>query len=146
MRVGRGSAYAERPGSAGILVRKMRPGRLARSLSKRKFLARGLPTPLAAKRAALARRVELTCALCGRVAAYIDEDPIGARFHDYPDLRLVARSVVRSRNITRRHIQSVACPEHGRLQAKWKDLLPAAAAARDGEVRSLRLWPTSPAT
>ena len=120
----------------------MRPGRLARSLSKRASLARGLPSIVAAQPGARARRVELTCASCGRVAAHVDEDPVGRFFHDYPDLQLV----VRSRNITRRHLRSVTCPEHGRLKATWQDVLPAAVAARDGQVRSQRLRPVSPAT
>jgi hypothetical protein len=97
---------------------------------------------LAAKPDAPARRVRLACASCGRVAAVVDEDRAGARFRDYPGLRLV----VRSRNITRRHLQSVRCPEHGRLKARWRAVLPAAAAARDGQVRRLRLRPVSPAT
>jgi len=120
----------------------MRPGRLARSLSERLSLARGLPSTLAAQPVAWARRVELVCASCSRMAAYVDEDPAGRRFHSHPDLRLV----IRSRHITRRHLQSVACPEHGRLKATWKAVLPAAIAARDGRVRSLRLWPFRPAT
>jgi hypothetical protein len=114
----------------------MRPGRLARSLSKRASTARGLPSMLAARPRAW-RRVKLTCASCGRVAAYVDEDPVGRSFRNYRDLRLV----VRSRNITRRHLQSVTCPEHGRLKATWKTVLPAAVAARDGRVRSLQLRP-----
>jgi len=32
------------------------------------------------------------------------------------------------------------------LEATWKAVLPAAIAARDGRVRSLRLWPSRPAT
>jgi len=40
----------------------------------------------------------------------------------------------------------VACPEHGQLKATWKDVIPAAIAARDGQVRNLRLWPFRPAT
>lgn len=127
---------------AGILVKNMRPGQLARSLSNRASLARSLPSILAAQQGAWARRVRLTCVCCGRVAAYVDEDPVGRFFHNYPDLRLV----VRSRRITRRHLQSVVCPEHGRLKATWKAVLPAAAAARDGQVRSLELWPVSPDT
>jgi hypothetical protein len=125
----------------GILVETMRPGQLARSLSKRASLARGLPSILAAQPVVRARRVELVCASCGRVAAHVDEDPVGRFFHNYPDLRLV----VRSRKMTRRHLKSVTCPEHGRLKATWKAVLPAAAAARDGQVRSQRLWPVSPA-
>jgi hypothetical protein len=120
----------------------MRPGRLARSLSKGASLARGLPSILAAQPDARARRVKLVCASCGRVAAHVDEDPAGRFFHDYPDLQLV----VRSTNITRRHLRSVTCPEHGRLEATWKAVLPAAVAARDGRVRSQRLRPASPAT
>jgi hypothetical protein len=55
--------------------------------------------------------------------------------HGPTDLRLV----VKSRKITRRHLQSVACPEHGRLKATWEAVLPAAVAARDGRVRRLQL-------
>lgn len=122
----------------------MRPGSLARILSRKKAQARDLPSMLAAKpnAPAKARRVRLTCASCGRVAALVDEDPAGARFRDYPGLRLA----VRSGNITRRHLQSVVCPEHGRLHARQAVVLPAAAAARDGRVRTLRLPPVSPAT
>jgi hypothetical protein len=127
---------------AGYVVKTMWPGRLARSLSNRASLARGLPSILAAPPIAWVRRVELTCASCGRVAAYVDEDPAGRFFRNYPDLRLV----VRSRTITRRHLQSVACPEHGRLEVTWKAVLPAAVEARDGQVRSLQLWPVSPAS
>ena len=89
-----------------------------------------------------ARRVELACASCGRVAAFVDEDPGGARFRKYPGLRLV----VRSGKFTRRHFQSVWCPEHGRLNARQAAVLPAAAAARDGRVRTLRLPPVTSAT
>lgn len=124
-----------------LLVRIMRPGRLARGLSKRASLARGVPSMLAAQPVASARRVKVTCASCGRVAAYVDEDPAGLCFRG-PDLRLV----VRSGNITRRHLQSLACSEHGRLKATWKAVLPAAVAARDGRVRKLQLWPVGPAS
>jgi len=122
----------------------MWPGRLARSLSRRPWHARSLPSMRDAKpdAPAGARRVKLACASCGRVAAVVAEDPAGIRFRDHPGLRLV----VRSRNITRRHLQSVRCPEHGRLKARWTAVLPAAAAARDGRVRRLRLRPASPAT
>ena len=94
------------------------------------------------------RRVKLACGSCGhgsrpRIVTMIDEHPSGTRFPDYPGLRLVARSG----NVTRRHLQAVSCPEHGRLRAQWTDVLPAAAAAaRDGRVRTLRLRQVSPAT
>ena len=119
----------------------MRPGSLARTLSAKKARARRLPSILAAAQPndpEPARRVKLACASCGRVAAFVDEDRAGARFRDYPGLRLV----VRSGKFTRRHLQSVRCPEHGRLNAKQAAVLAAAAAARDGRVRTLRLLPT----
>ena len=119
----------------------MRPGSLARTLSAKKARARRLPSILAAADPIdpeAARRVKLACASCGRVAAFVDEDRAGARFRDYPGLRLV----VRSGKFTRRHLQSVRCPEHGRLNAKQAAVLAAAAAARDGRVRTLRLLPT----
>ena len=119
----------------------MRPGRLARSLSKRASVARDLPSILAARPGVRARRVALTCASCGRVAAHVDEDPAGRFFRNYPDLRLV----VRSRKLTRRHLQSVTCPVHGRLKVTWTAVLPAAALASDGRVRSLQLQPAGPA-
>ncbi len=53
----------------------MWPGWLARSLSRRPWLARSLPSMLDAP--AGARRVKLACASCGRVAAVVDEDPAG---------------------------------------------------------------------
>jgi hypothetical protein len=86
-----------------------------------------------------ARRVKLACASCGRVAAFVDEDPAGARFRGYPGLRLV----VRSGKFTRRHLRSVRCPEHGWLKAGQTAVLPAVAAARDGRVRTVRLQPAA---
>jgi hypothetical protein len=97
---------------------------------------------LAARPSVRARRVKLACRSCGRVAAFVDEDPAGTRFEGYPGLRLL----VRSRSITRRNLHSVSCPEHGRLLASWTAVLPAAIAARDGRMRRLRLRPTSSAT
>ena len=94
---------------------------------------------LAAKPSIRARRVKLACRLCGRVAAFVDEDPAGTRFERYRGLRLV----VRSPNTTRRNLQSVSCPLHGRLLASWTAVLPAAIAARDGRVRRLPLRPVS---
>jgi hypothetical protein len=85
--------------------------------------------------------VKLACRTCGRVAAVVDEDPAGISSRDYPGLRLM----VRSGKITRRHLQAVSCPVHGRLDAHWRTVRPAAAAARDGRVRMLRLPPVSPA-
>ena len=122
----------------------MRPGSLARSSSRKTALARDLPSMLAANpnAPAKARRVRLACASCGRVAALVDEDPAGARFRDYPGLRLA----VSSGHITRRHFQSIFCPEHGRLNARRAVVFPAAVAARDGRVRTLRLPPVSLAT
>ena len=120
----------------------VRPGRLARSLSRKTSLARRLQSMLAAKPSVRARRVRLACRSCGRVAAVVDEDPAGTRFEGYPGLRLL----VRSRNISRRNLQSVSCPEHGRLLASWTAVLPAAVAARDGRVRRLRLPPVSSVT
>jgi hypothetical protein len=120
----------------------MRPGQLARSLSRRTSLARRLPSMLAARPVIRARRVTLACRSCGRLAASVDEDPAGTRFERCPGLRLV----VRSASITRRDLQSVRCPEHGRLLASWTAVLPAAAAARDGRVRRLRLPPVSSVT
>ena len=120
----------------------MRPGWLARSLPLRKGLARSLPSMLAAQQSVRARRVRLACRSCGRVAAFVDEDPAGTRFERYRGLRLL----VRSRNITRRNPQSVSCPVHGRLLASWTTVLPAAIAARDGRVRRLRLPPVSAVT
>ena len=98
-----------------------------------------MPRMLAAQRNSpqAARRVRLACASCGQVAAFVDEDPAGARFRNYPSLRLV----VRSGKFTRRHLQSVRCPDHGRLKARQAAVLPAAAAARDGRVRTVRLRP-----
>jgi len=100
-----------------------------------------LPSMLAARANAprTVRRVTLVCASCSRVAAFVDEDPSGRRFRGYPDLRLV----VRSGTFTRRHLQSVRCPEHGRLSARQATVLPAAAAARDGRVRTVRLRPVT---
>jgi hypothetical protein len=115
----------------------MRPGWLARSLPPRKPLARSLPSMLAARPSVRARRVKLACRSCGRVAAFVDEDPAGTRFERYRGLRLV----VRSQNITRRNLHSVSCPAHGRLLASWTAVLPATVAARDGRVRQLRLPP-----
>jgi hypothetical protein len=122
----------------------VRPGSLARALAAKTARVRRLPSMLNAKPDAPvpARRVKLACASCGRVAAFVDEDPAGARFRDYPGLRLV----VRSGKFTRRHLQSVWCPEHGRLNASRAAVFPAAAAARDGRVRTLRLPPVSAAT
>jgi hypothetical protein len=120
----------------------MRPGSLARALTAKTARARRLPSMLAAQPHAPARRVKLACTSCGRVAAFVDEDPSGARFRGYPGLRLV----VRSGKITRRHLQSVWCPEHGRLNARQAAVLPAAAAARDGRVRTVRLRPVPPTT
>jgi hypothetical protein len=120
----------------------VRPGWLARSLPGMKGLARGLPSMLAAQWSVRARRVRLACRSCGRVAAFVDEDPAGTRFERHPGLRLL----VRSRNITRRNPQSVSCPEHGRLLASWTAVLPAAVAARDGAVYQLRLPPVSAVT
>jgi hypothetical protein len=120
----------------------MRPGWLACSLPRTKGPARSLPPMLAAKPGIRARRVKLACRCCGRVAAFVDEDPAGARFERHRGLRLV----VRSRNITRRNLQSVSCPEHGRLLASWTAVLPVAVAARDGRVRRLRLRPASSVT
>lgn len=102
-----------------------------------------MPSILAAQANAerTARRVELICAACGRVAAFVDEDPSGKRFRDYPGLRLV----VKTGRITRRHLQSVRCPEHGRLKARQAAVLAAALAARDGRVRSVRLRPVTSA-
>jgi hypothetical protein len=97
---------------------------------------------LAAQQSVRARRVMLACRSCGRIAAFVDEDPTGTRFERYPGLRLL----VRSRNITRRNLHSVSCPEHGRLLASWTAALPAAVAARDGRVRRLRLPPVSSVT
>src|SRR5262249_54989779 len=105
-------------------------------------LARGLPSVLAAQPVAWARRVALVCASFSRVAAYIDEDPADRRFHSHPDLRLV----VRARHGTPRPLPSLACPEPRQVKAPGKDVIPAAIAARDGRVRSLRLWPFRPAT
>jgi hypothetical protein len=113
----------------------MRPGWLARSLPPGTPLARSLPSMLAARPSVRARRVKLACRSCGRVAAFVDEDPAGTRFEHHPGLRLL----VRSTNVTRRHLHSVSCPEHGRLLASWAAVLPAVVAARDGRVR--RLWP-----
>jgi hypothetical protein len=120
----------------------MRPGWLARSLPRRKGLARSLPSVLAARQSARARRVKLACRACGRVVAFVDEDPAGTRFERYPGLRLL----VRSPNITRRNLHSVSCPEHGRLLASWTAVLPAAVAARDGRLRRLKLPPVSSVT
>jgi hypothetical protein len=97
---------------------------------------------LVAQQSVRARRVRLACRSCGRIAAFVDEDPAGTRFERYPGLRLL----VRSRNITRRNLHSVSCPEHGRLLASWTAALPAAVAARDGRVRRLRLPPVSSVT
>ena len=85
---------------------------------------------------------KLACRSCGRVSAFVDEDPVGTPFERYPGLRLV----VRSRNAASRNLQSVSCPEHGRLLASWTAVLPAAVAARDGRVRRLRLRPVSSIT
>jgi len=122
----------------------MKPGAFARTLSAKKARARRLPSILAAlpNDPEAARRVKLACASCGHVGAFVDEDPAGARFRDYPGLRLV----VRSGKITRRHLQAVRCPEHGLLKARQAAVLAAAAAARDGRVRTLRLPPTMAAT
>jgi hypothetical protein len=121
----------------------MRPGSLARVLTAKKRRAHQLPRMLAAQRNSpqAARRVRLACASCGRVAAFVDEDPAGARFRGYPGLRVV----VRSGKFTRRHLQSVRCPEHGRLRARQAEVLPATAAARDGRVRTVRLRPVTTA-
>ena len=97
---------------------------------------------LAAKPGIRARWVRLACRSCGRVAAFVDEDPAGARFEPYPGLRLL----VRSPDITRRNLQSVWCPGHGRLLASWTAVLPAVVAARDGRVRRVRLPPVSSVT
>lgn len=67
-----------------VTLRDVRPGRLARGLPSRKGLARRLPSMLAAKPSVRARRVRLACRLCGRVAAFVDEDPAGTRFERYP--------------------------------------------------------------
>jgi|SRR5437660_8068652 hypothetical protein len=120
----------------------MRPGWLARSLPRRKGLARSLPSMLAAQQSARARRVKLACRSCGRIAAFVDEDPAGTRFERYRGLRLL----VRSGNVTRRNLQSVSCPVHGHLLASWTAVLPVAVAARDGRVRRLRLPPVSSVT
>ena len=96
---------------------------------------------LAAQPSTRARRVRLACRSCGRLAAFVDEDPAGTRFERCPGLRLL----VRSPDITRRNLQSVACPVHGRLLASWTAVLPAVVAARDGRVRRLRLPPVSSA-
>ena len=97
---------------------------------------------LAARPNVRARRVKLACRSCGRLAASVDEDPAGTRFERYRGLRLV----VRSQNVTRRNLHSVSCPVHGRLLASWAAVLPAAIAARDGQVRRLRLRPVSSVT
>jgi hypothetical protein len=47
-------------------------------------LARSLPSMFAARPSVRARRVKLACRSCGRVAAFVDEDPVGARFERYP--------------------------------------------------------------
>ena len=125
-----------------VTLRDVRPGWLARGLPPRKGRARRLPSMLAAKPSVRARRVRLACRSCGRVAAFVDEDPAGTRFERYPGLRLL----VRSRNSTRRNLQSVWCPVHGRLLASWTAVLPATIAARDGRVRRLRLPPVSSVT
>src|SRR5262249_50063536 len=119
----------------------MRPGSLARALAARTARVHRLPSMLAVQANAprTARRAELVCASCGRVAAFVEEDPSGRRFRDYPGLRLV----VKSGKFTRRHLQSVRCPEHGRLNARQAAVLPAAAAARDGRVRTVRLRPAA---
>ena len=120
----------------------MRPGSLARGLPRRKGPARSLASMLAAQPSVQARRVKLACRSCGRVAAFVDEDPAGTRFERYRGLRLL----VRSRNIARRNLHSVSCPVHGQLLASWTAVLPAAIAARDGRVRRLLLWPVSSVT
>ena len=131
------------PADIGLVaLTGVRPGWLARSLPPGKGLARSLLSMLAAKPIIRARRVRLACRSCGRVAAFVDEDPAGTRFERYPGLRLV----VRSRNIARRNFQSVSCPVHGRLLASWTAVLPAVVAARDGRVRRLRLPPLGSAT
>ena len=83
----------------------------------------------------------LACRACSRIAAFVDEDPAGARFERYRPALLV-----RSPNITRRNLHSVSCPEHGLLLASWRAVLPAAVAARDGRVRRLKLPPASSVT
>lgn len=120
-------------------MRDVRPGWLARGLPPGKGRARRLPSMLAAKPSVRARRVRLACQSCGRVAAFVDEDPADTRFERYPGLRLL----VRSRNSIRRNLHSVSCPMHGRLLASWTAVLPAVVAARDGRVRRLRLPPVS---
>lgn len=104
-------------------------------------MARSLPSILATRPSVRARRVKLACRSCGRVAAFVDEDPAGTRFEGYPGLRLL----VRSATVTRRNLHPVSCPEHGRLLASWTAVLPAAVAAQDGRVRRLRLRPVSSA-
>jgi hypothetical protein len=107
--------------------------------------ARRGPTSMLARRddssRAGTRRVKLTCGSCGRVAAIIEEHPAGTSFADYPGLFVL----VRSGHVTRRHLQQVTCPRHGLLRASWTRVLPAAEAARDGRVRTLRLWPVTAA-
>ena len=81
------------------------------------------------------RLVKIKCASCNREAAVIEEHPAGTCFADYPGLYLL----VRSSNITRRHLQSVYCERDGRLGVSWVEVLTKAQAAKhDGRVGFLR--------
>src|SRR5262249_60208266 len=100
----------------------MKPGAFARTLPAKKARARRLPSILAAlpNDPEAARRVKLAGAACGPVGALVDEDPAGARFRDYPRLRLGGRSG----EVTRRPPHSVRCPEQGATRGRERTRLP----------------------
>ncbi len=72
------------------------------------------------------------CGSCGAGVGVIHEDRGGARFSDYPGLRLTVHTGHRKH----RHLQAVYCQQDGRLEVSWvKVLAKAQAAKRDGRVK-----------